>query len=408
MGEEKEYPRLCGGTLFSLILRARPKTNKISNNNAVEKLVHFYDPNLTLYTGESSYKTRVSEFINCAQNKKIEFAEFWAEPGCGNFNKRIREEYDKVLADFIVFIDEIVQKENLVWLCRAVLELIGKDDSISDEAKFYIKPGFNPAYKKELKPEKSLERINMYNFLLGVLHYVFNYCDDNGVGRQAIEQWKEAEYKNCVSEKWTERKKYVEDTVEPVEIDLTTKHEDSLVLVEEDGIAPDLGMIDPENIIFAKKSGLIEEETGHTKYLNSLRKKHRFLVTFLYENERDIKSFYVCNRLSITSNYAMSIADINNYRVIENATIDKMPLNKQEGIIISADGGMGKSMMLHRMVVDMVDRFEKLQIVPVFVTARLYNPQKMDFTDLVFTEYKRNNADFCLSDLTTLLKTGRG
>ena len=407
MGEEKEYPRICGGSFFSLVLRARPKTNKVSNNKAVESLVLFYDPSLKLYTGESSYKTRVSEFINCAPNKKIEFAEFSSEPGISNFNSRIKDEYDKVLADFITFIDSIVQKDNLTWLCRAVLELISKDESISDDVKFYIKPDFNPVYKKELKSEKDFKRVNMYNFLLGIFHFVFNHCDDNGAGRETIERWKKEDYKNCVSEEWTANKEYVEDTVEAVEVDLTVQQEDAFVYVEEDGVAPDLGMVNPENIIFAKKSGLIEEETGYTRYLNSIRKKHRYLVTFLYENERDIKSFYVCNRLSITSNYAMSVAEVNKYRIIEEATIDKLPLANQEGIVISADGGMGKSMMLHRMVVDAVDRFEKLQIVPIFVTARLYNSKKMDFTDLVFTEYKRNNPDFCLSDLTALLKTGK-
>jgi len=178
-----------------------------------------------------------------------------------------------------------------------------------------------------------------------------------------------------------------------------------MVFIDTNDIAPDLAEIDPEDIIFAQE-GVVEEETPYSKYLKNIREKHYNIETFIYENARPLDSFYVCNRLELLPNYFMSQAEAQMYMTIEDATIDKLPL-MQKGIIISAEGGMGKSMMLHHLVVDMVERFGNVGLIPIFVTARLYDPGKLDFTDLVYSEFTRHNNKFTLEDMTMLFATGR-
>ena len=293
------------------------------------------------------------------------------------------------------------------WLVRQLLGLIEADNSIGRN-KFVINPKSVQSYKEDVLAQKE---INFYYFIAGIWLYVYRYNKDISLGKDAILSWDNKEEKNDlldIGDRFDNIKINFDKTVvDSVELDFATNEENAskYVFVNTDDVVPDLAELVPENIIFASE-GIIEEESPYTKYLKAIRKKHYMLNTFVYENERKLDSFYVCNDLHLQEGQPLSLPTYYDCSEIKNVTIEKFPFKKYPGVLISADGGMGKSMMLHHLIVDMVDRFPEVKLVPIFVTARLYNPERVDLMDLIFTEFQRHNSDFSLADITALFAAG--
>jgi len=412
MDKRTERYRLCGGTFFTLLLQAR-KAPKKAAHFCLRDLLLTYDEGVK-YTDENSFRTITSRFKTCEPGFRSDYIKLGSKFTFKTFEEKVKKDYDFELGGFTVFAETYLDYgSHGAWLVRALLELIENDDTISDNTKFYVKPGFHPAYKYELKEEK---HFNFYNFLFGVWYYICQNCEDNGVGNLTYMSW--------TSDKGKSREReYVSD------IGMST-YEDIIVHSEMEAIKPekkkaikrampyfaqadfDIDKVKfvPGDIMYSRREfGSEAVEDKYKLYMLNAQKRHSTHRLFLYDVEREFYKFYVCNdvRRKIVSpisingetkedRYEPPISDIN---------IKKFSQSRRQ-FLIKGTGGLGKSMMMNHLMLDTLRYYSLYKLIPIFVTLRDYNPKKSELLDFIFEEFKRHNTDLILSDLTEIMKNG--
>ena len=149
MEDKKEYV-LCGGTFFTLLLRARKQRIAARRNAEGESdgLLKVAFPNFVAPAG-SSFKTYTSNYKACRLSSN-EYLPFENSELINNFNDVIIGSYDPALVRMSEFIETFISAEDYAnWLVKALLELI-EFDSDTDKGLFYVENGSQPYDKKHL------------------------------------------------------------------------------------------------------------------------------------------------------------------------------------------------------------------------------------------------------------------
>ena len=197
-----EYPRLCGGTFFTLLLQARKPRIKVRRHRPGERgerdglsdtdvfvgLIMIFYPD---YTGPTSaimktFKSRVSYFKSC----KISNSIYLPLEDTAVYERHIRDHYATLLQamnNFTnTFLDVGKSREKDIWLIKALLELIDADQSIDDEQIFYVGDGSSALTKATLR---NVTEISLQTFLLGVWYFILINRRDNTIGKATFENW---------------------------------------------------------------------------------------------------------------------------------------------------------------------------------------------------------------------------
>lgn len=197
--DSNEYPRLCGGTFFTLILQAlRQRMNArehysgdsdgLSDPEVLVGLLRvinsaYEDP------GKEKLKTIANNYKRCDTSTST-YLPFGDDQVINAFDKTVRTDYQLALNRMIEFankfldIGEPVHKD--VSLVRALIDLIQQDQSINEDDEFYIEP--NGQIKKKTA-FGGLKEVCLPSFLLGVWHYVVVNRKDNSVGKETYDVW---------------------------------------------------------------------------------------------------------------------------------------------------------------------------------------------------------------------------
>ena len=412
MDKRTERYRLCGGTFFTLLLQAR-KAPKKAAHFCLRDLLLTYDEGVK-YTDENSFRTITSRFKTCEPGFRSDYIKLGSKFTFKTFEEKVKKDYDFELGGFTVFAETYLDYgSHGTWLVRALLELIEKDDTISDNTKFYVKPGFHPAYKYELKEEK---HFNFYSFLFGVWYYICQNCEDNGVGNLTYMSW--------TSDKGKSREReYVSDIG-------MSRYEDITVHSEMEAIKPEKKKaikrampyfaqadfdIDKVKFVpgdikyYGRAFGSGELEDKYELYMRRARDRHKMHRLFLYDVEREFRKFYVCNdvrrKIVVPVTFNGETREDKFEPPIPNVNIKKFSQSRRQ-FLIKGTGGLGKSMMMNHLMLDTLDNYSKYHLIPVFVTLRDYDPKKYELVDFIYNEFKRHNTDFILSDLTEIMKDG--
>ena len=413
MEQKNENYRLCGGTFLTLLLQARLKPEK-AQHDCLRDLLYIFDRTL-MHTQGNSFKTIASNFKKCNSKGKSDYIRLGHKHVLHGFDERLKKDYDSIIGEMKAFADKYLDYENKgTWLVRAILELIEADNTISDNARFYIKPGFNPAYKSELKTEK---KIYYYYFLFGVWYYICQNCEDNQVGYETYLSWtkdkgasNEREY---VSEIGYNSYGNVEVYSELEEVP------DKLQRLK---FKPDVEAIqkilEEEHAKDSKRKNIPSEERSENKelkrkiatYMKRAEAKHTNHRLFLYDVERPFYDFYVCNdvrrKVIVPVSFDGESKEDRFEPPIPNVNIKKFSLSRRQ-FLISGTGGLGKSMMMNHLMLDTIQHYVEYGLIPVFVTLRDFDSKKGDLLDFIYYEFKRHNPDFLLSDLTEIMKCGK-
>ena len=154
---ETRTPILCGGTFFTLVLRAlqdhTSARNKILENSdglsqpevllglmLVEDPSHKI-PNTKQKGVMSSLSTIASNFKAC-NNINSTYFPFFDDDISEAFDNRVKENHDAALKDMIKFVDAFINKEiKGVKLVSALAELIAKDPTITDDMVIQTRSG---------------------------------------------------------------------------------------------------------------------------------------------------------------------------------------------------------------------------------------------------------------------------
>jgi hypothetical protein len=193
MGEYM-HPVLCGGIFFTLLLEARgQRTGKRGNAKGetdglsqtdllieLVKIIGKFNPPAKI----STLKKNVGGYRQCDDNGGTYFsAALETENRVKAFDEKVKSNYASVLSDMSVLVARFIDEDKAVMLIKALLEVIGSDEALSD-AVFYV--GDESTTRDDLL---KMESVCLPSFLLGVWHYIVLNVQDNTVGQPTFKEW---------------------------------------------------------------------------------------------------------------------------------------------------------------------------------------------------------------------------
>ena len=231
-----EYPRLCGGTFFTLVLqtlRQRMKAREhysgdsdgLSDPEVLVGLIKVINPDYS-DSGKEKLKGTVNNYKACKTSSSA-YLPFDDDQVILAFDTTVRTTYQTALNGMIGFVNgfldlgESVHKDaNLI---RALVDLIRQDQSIDAGVEFYIGPN---GEKKKKAALGDLKEVCLPSFLLGVWHYIVVNRKDNRIGKITYDAW-------CPSVGGGQRK-YTAHMGESILEDLTISYADVVEKAETD------------------------------------------------------------------------------------------------------------------------------------------------------------------------------
>ncbi len=198
-------PRLCGGTVFTLILEARQQrygvrehfagdSDGLSEMDTLIGLAQVMVPDLKrpAKTREDTVQGNTTEFKICKTAGGKGYYPFSNRQSKKAFDDRVKGNYAEALKAMCDFV------KNFIWvkgsdkqdvnLVKALLDLIERDDSINNSQVFYIMPDGKPVTKQRIDQIDG-EDVCLESFLLGVWHYAIMRREGNTIGKATMNEW---------------------------------------------------------------------------------------------------------------------------------------------------------------------------------------------------------------------------
>ena len=194
-----EYPRLCGGTFFTLVLQALQQrmnarehydgdSDGLSDPEVLVGLIKVINPAYS-DPGKEKLKTITNNFKQGGNSRSVYFP-FHDDQVINAFDQAVRINYQTPLNGMIRFVNDFLDVSEPVHkdvnLVRAIVDLIQQDQTIEASDEFYI--GQN-GEKKKKAALGDLKKVCLPSFLLGVWHYVVVNRKDNNIGKKTYDVW---------------------------------------------------------------------------------------------------------------------------------------------------------------------------------------------------------------------------
>ena len=193
------YPVLCGGTFFTLILEARGQRTSqrsryegeqdgLSQPETLAGLGRVVYPEYTPPSNKQTFRTNVNAYKSCADDGSN--LSFLFPDKVFAFDNRVKNEYSNALMAMCDFADRFLEFGTSIkkeaWLVKALLELIETDTSIEDNQEFYLYEGGQRVTKAALR---QLCDFTLQPFLLGIWHFIVVSRPDNKLGKNTFDIW---------------------------------------------------------------------------------------------------------------------------------------------------------------------------------------------------------------------------
>lgn len=384
MTRKDEYPCLCGGTFFVLLLQAKKsrtqvvpdyltsQTDGLSQTDMLRELIQIYHPSFREPAGRS-FKSDTSQYKSCTKANG-EYLPFNNQLYVNAFNERVKNEYSEVINEFINFVERFIDvEEHGIWLVQSLIELIEQDKTISEEAVFYIGPDKTVISKAKIRTTSSFV---FEPFLLSVWHYIVLHVRNNKIGRSTYERWhKEPE---SSGKQWY----FCSD------IGLNFNHQiqikRAIYLIPEDKFISEV--VDDNHI------GTFEMAVNI--YLSKTKDKYMKMKTLLYTDPRPFYDFYVCN--DIKPAYGHNISNINSDSMFDTS----------DHVILTGTGGLGKSMMMRHLLLDAIKRYPKSGFLPIFISLKDYDDSFGVLSNYIFSNVDVFGSGITNEHLIRLLSAG--
>lgn len=194
-----EYPRLCGGTFFTLVLQALRQRMKarehysgdsdgLSDPEVLVGLIKVINPDYS-DPGKENLKGTVNNYKACKTSNSA-YLPFDDEQVISAFDSEVKRNYQSVLNRMIGFVNGFLDVNETVHkdanLVRALIDLIRQDKSIKAGDEFHIGPN---GEKKKKAALSDLKEVCLPSFLLGVWHYIVVNRKENAIGKRTYDVW---------------------------------------------------------------------------------------------------------------------------------------------------------------------------------------------------------------------------
>ena len=193
--EQKNIPYLCGGTLLLLLERAKKTSlsarernqginDNLSNPEMLKGLITVVTGSCTPVHGDS-FKKNTSQYRKCeiSGNTYIPFND---SDTILAFDRDIKENYADVVRRMIGFTNRFISQKKAERLVCELVDVISKDKGISNDEYFYISSDSLAMTKTDLIKQ---DYFDLQPFLVGVLHYILLYRQDNTLGKATFDDW---------------------------------------------------------------------------------------------------------------------------------------------------------------------------------------------------------------------------
>jgi hypothetical protein len=193
-----DFPRLCGGTFFTLVLQAlKPRmkarehydgdSDGLSDPDAFVGLLRVINPDYQ-EPQKGALKGKTNDYKACKISKG-EYLPFGDMAVIQEFDNRVHSNYSAVLSDMGAFVERFLETETVakkdVRLTKALLNLIDKDKAIGNEEEFFVLENGDKIKKAAFS---DLSMVCFPAFLLGVWHYAVMHWDKNGEGKSTYDK----------------------------------------------------------------------------------------------------------------------------------------------------------------------------------------------------------------------------
>lgn len=149
------------------------------------------------------------------------------------------------------------------------------------------------------------------------------------------------------------------------------------------------------------KSLLIPKCEHFEKYLNRIYEKYSIINTLVFHNsQRQLKDIYLAQSLRIDG-CSENCPDV-------AAKIDKLPvelIEKYKRILINDTAGMGKSTIMKRMFIDVIDNSIKDVGIPIYIELNRLNKNR-NLLSVIFEDLSSSSKDINVDWLLTLIQSG--
>ena len=194
-----DYPRLCGGTFFTLVLQGLRQRMKVREHYRGDKdgltdpevlmgLIKVINPDFK-EMDPKSLKSKTNDYKSCKTSGGA-YLPFGETQEICAFDKRVQTDYKYVLKDMTLFVNTYLDLGLAVGkatlLVKALIDLIQRDETIGASEDFFIDEEGKKIKKTAFG---GLKEVYLPAFLLGVWHYTVVNRKDNRVGRITYDEW---------------------------------------------------------------------------------------------------------------------------------------------------------------------------------------------------------------------------
>lgn len=378
----KKY-NLTGGILLSLILREKKqriskgantlgKTDGLNDYEVLLELLKIADNKIQIKTSGSN--TQITSKFRACESNYGEWIPLLKNDYIEEFKNGMENKYPALLVRTERFINSYIETKdkNISRLAQSILEMIYLDDSIDNDAEFYIRDNKTPIKKSNLTPDKSYE---LKPLLLGVWYYIVVNKIKNKAGKTTFDNIhnKSSDGKNECNFKCSLYK----DTQISFQ-SFQTENE----VVEEDEI--------------------IIENPVRIKYEKYISNTYGTLInvhTLLYPQSIDFYDIYVCSDIGLNPTKL-----IEDRKILEKATPQSFIEKYGHFTTISAHGGMGKSMFMKHMFLSFKKDWGKnCNLIPIFISLKDYPNDDISMLDFI---YKKLEKYIALNEFKSDLNSG--
>lgn len=194
-----DYPRLCGGTFFTLVLQAlrpRMKTREhykgdsdgLTDPEVLAGLIQVANPDYS-DPGKEVLKTPANNYKACRVSTGA-YLPFDDSQMIRAFDTRVKTDYRSSFAAMTSFVNNYLDLGESIGrktaLVKALVDLIQQDVTVGLDEEFYIGERGQKTKKAALG---DLSNVCLPAFLLGVWHYVIVNRQDNSIGQTTYDCW---------------------------------------------------------------------------------------------------------------------------------------------------------------------------------------------------------------------------
>lgn len=198
----KENFRLCGGTFFTLLLRARKQrmgvrehyrgmSDGMADPMLLMDLVEIAKPDYQFpdQSMMGTVKSATSRYKSCQANGGT-YLPVSDDAVIASFNARVKNEYGRCLAAMNSYVDDYIDvggdTKKDEYLVKALVEVLDADEQIDNGQVFYVCEDGSTMTKTEILAATEL---CLQPFLLGLWHYIIVNVPDNRVGTDTYNRW---------------------------------------------------------------------------------------------------------------------------------------------------------------------------------------------------------------------------